>query len=112
MKPMNAPRALCALAAALAVAGLAACDRGEGRLGQANPPDASAVTVDKPAAAPTGDPPGTTPVDKGTTSISKKSETTSMPHEGDGHSYSSVAKDNPQKSGGVDAQQTKERTQQ
>ncbi len=111
MKSVNAPRVLAAVAAAFAMAGLAACDRGE-RLGQANAPDASAVTVNKPAAAPTGDPPGTTPVDKGTTTISKGSETTNMPHEGDNHSYSSVATDNPQKPGAVDAQQTQERTRQ
>ncbi len=110
MKTVNASRARCAIAAIAAAAGLAACDRGD-RLGQSNAPDPSAVTVDKQAAAPTGDPPGTTPVDKNTTTISKQSETTSMPHEGDNHAYSSVATDTPQKPGKVDAQETNERTQ-
>jgi hypothetical protein len=71
--------------------------------------DASARTIDVAPAAPTGDPPGTTPVAPGTSDISKQAEQTG-PREGDNHSYSSVAPNNPQKAQNVDAQQTQDRT--
>ena len=45
-----------------------------------------------------------------TTTITKDEETTKKPQEGDNHSYSSVAVDNPQKGDGKkDAQQAPER---
>jgi len=46
--------------AALALAGLAACDRQSE--GHSAAPDPSTQVIGVPAAAPTGDPPGTTPV--------------------------------------------------
>lgn len=112
MKNVNAARACAAIASALALVTLAACDRGGERLGQGNKPDPSADLIGTPPAKPTGDPPGTTPVDSNTTTISKQSEVNTMPHEGDNHSYSSVAVDNPQKPSKTDAQQAPERTQQ
>ena len=52
-------------------------------------------------AAPTGDPPGTTPVAPNTTEISKAEETTQKPQEGDNHSYSTTAPVTPQKADGI-----------
>jgi hypothetical protein len=92
-------------AALLLAAGLAAC--GE-RLSDtrvkapdASKPESSAVVVGQAPAAPTGDPPGTTPVAGNTTEISKTEETTQKPQEGDNHSYSTTAKVTPQKADGV-----------
>lgn len=93
-----------ACAAAVLVAGLAAC--GE-RLSDTSakapkPLDASpsAVVVGQAPAEPSGDPPGTTPVASGTTTISKEVETTAKPQEGDNHSYSTTAPVTPQKADG------------
>lgn len=110
MKNVNVPRACVAVAAALALVTLAACDRGGERLGQSNKPEPSTQVIGTVPANPTGDPPGTTPVDENTTTISKQSEVNTMPHEGDNHSYSSVAADNPQKPGKSDPQTSQERT--
>ena len=105
------------IAITFVLAGAAACDRHRdanvsASSGSAPLPataDASARTIDVVPAPPTGDPPGTTPVATGTSDISKQAEQTG-PREGDNHSYSSVAHDNPQKSHGVDPQQTSGRT--
>lgn len=99
------------------MAGAAACDRHHdanvsASSGSAPLPataDASARTIDVAPAPPTGDPPGTTPVAPGTSDISKQAEQTG-PREGDNHSYSSVAPNNPQKAQDVDPQQTNDRT--
>ena len=95
----------------------AACDRNHGAnisgsSGSAPLPataDASARTIDVVPAPPTGDPAGTTAVAPGTSDISKQAEQTG-PREGDNHSYSSVAPNNPQKSHSVDPQETQDRT--
>jgi len=105
------------IAIAFVLAGAAACDRHRdanvsGSSGSAPLPataDASARTVDVAPAPPTGDPPGTTPVASGTSDISKQAEQTG-PREGDNHSYSSVAPNNPQKAQSDDPQQTSDRT--
>lgn len=99
------------------MAGVAACDRHHdanvsASSGSAPLPataDASARTIDVKPAPPTGDPPGTTPVAPGTSDLSKQAEQTG-PREGDNHSYSSVAPNNPQKAQSVDPQETRDRT--
>ena len=105
------------LALTFVIAAAAACDRHHdanvsGSSGAAALPasaDASARTIDVAPAPSTGDPAGTTAVAPGTSDISKQAERTG-PREGDNHSYSSVAPDNPQKAHGVDPQQTQDRT--
>ena len=98
-----------AIAAVLA-AGVAACDKKVGTKSRtALAPDASAQVIGREPAPPTGDPPGTTPVASNTTVISKEEEISKKPQEGDNHSYSSVAVDNPQKAQRKDPQQAPER---
>jgi hypothetical protein len=78
------------LVAALAVAGLAAC--GDHR--DANPipkADPSAVVIGTTPAAPTGDPPGTTPVSANTTEVSAAVESRSMPLPGQPNDHSNLA---------------------
>jgi hypothetical protein len=92
-------------AALLLAAGLAACGEriSDTRVKAPEPSkaDASAVVIGQAPAAPTGDPPGTTPVAGNTTEISKSEESTQKPQEGDNHSYSTTAKVTPQKADGV-----------
>ena len=103
------------IALTFVLAAAAACDRHRdvsGSSGSAPLPataDASARTIDVVPAPPTGDPAGTSPVAPGTSDISKQAEQTG-PREGDNHSYSSVAPNNPQKAQSVDPQQTSDRT--
>lgn len=101
------------LAASFIIAGLGAC--GE-RLADThakkpsdNPPSSSAVLVGVAPAQPSGDPPGTSPVAPNTSDQTKFEEVNKKPQEGDNHSYSSVAPDNPQKAGGQDPQAQPER---
>ena len=86
-----------------------ACSRHGDGVQRSATADPSAVVIGTPAAPPTGDPPGTTPIASNTTIITKKEETEQKPQEGDNHSYSSVAQDNPQKAQGKDPQQTPDR---
>ena len=94
-----------ACAAAVLVAGLAACGERlsdtSAKAPKATDPSPSAVVVGQAPAAPTGDPPGTTPVAPDTTTISKAEETTAKPQEGDNHSYSTTAPVTPQKADGI-----------
>lgn len=109
---MNLVNSRTCIALAITVAaGLAACDR-KASTGTrtALAPDASAQVIGVKPADPTGDPPGTTPVTANTTEVTKAEEIATKPSEGDNHSHSSLAQDNPQKAGGKDAQQTPERT--
>lgn len=96
MKSLN--RATAVLGAALALAGLAACDRGGGSPPAATP-DPSAQTINVPAAAPTGDTPGTTPVTGNESDLTKGESRSQMPLEGQNHNYSSVAPHQSQKAG-------------
>jgi hypothetical protein len=104
-------RTCIAVAFALA-AGLAACDRkANTEVRTALAPDPSTQVIGVKPADPTGDPPGTTPVTANTTVITKQEEIAQKPQEGDNHSHSSLAQDNPQKGDtGKDPQQTPERT--
>jgi hypothetical protein len=104
------------LAATFVVAGLGACGDRFGTTHTSKAPsnaaDPSAVVIGTAPAQPSGDPPGTTPVDSqqtantaqahATSEISKNEETTQKPQEGDNHAYSSLSPVNPQKSGGTD----------
>jgi len=75
----------------------------------AQAPSPSAVVIGTAPAQPSGDPPGTTPVASDTSEVTKPVESKAKPQEGDNHSYSSVAVDNPQKAQGIDPQQAPER---
>lgn len=91
-------RCAAVLAAAVALASLAACDRArEGA--PAATPDASAQTIDVKPAPPTGDTPGTTPVTGKQSNLSEGQKQTQMPLEGQDHNYSSVAPVQSQKAG-------------
>ncbi len=57
----------------------------------------SAMLIGTSPAAPTGDPPGTTPVTAETTQVTKLEETQSKPQEGDNQSRSTLASTTPQK---------------
>src|SRR5258708_34975118 len=50
----------------------------------------SAMLIGTPPAAPTGDPPGTTPVTAESTQVTKPEETQSKPQEGDNPSHSTL----------------------
>jgi hypothetical protein len=93
--------------------GLAACGERladtHAKAPSANPASPAGMLVGTAPAQPSGDPPGTTPVDPNTSDVTKQAETTQKPSEGDDHSHSSVARDNPQKSGGQDPQQQPDR---
>ena len=104
-------RSATVLLAVLAAAGIAACNKARTETRAAAPADASAQVIGVKPADPTGDPPGTTPVANNTTTVTKQEESTQKPSEGDDHSYSSVAVDNPQKGDTQkDAQQSPERS--
>ena len=103
------------IAASLVLAGLTACGERlsdtHAKAAPSTPASSSAVLVGTAPAQPSGDPPGTTPVESQTgnmaggnnsTEVSKVEETQQKPQEGDNHAYSSVAEKNPQKAGGVD----------
>lgn len=95
MKSLN--RATAVAGAALALAGLAACDRGSGP--PAATPDPSAQTIDVKPAPPTGDTPGTTPVAGKQSDLTKSQDRSQMPLEGQDHNYSTVAPQQSQKPG-------------
>ena len=97
-------RAALAAVAALAFGALTACHEHHTTAVATAPAggEPSGHLIGTPPAPPTGDPPGTTPVAANTTEVTKTEETTQKPSEGDNHSYSSVAPNNPQKAGGQD----------
>jgi hypothetical protein len=74
----NPSRVVVALAAALALAGIAACHEHQTSKVAAAPsqPSPAAQLIGTPPAAPTGDPPGTTPVTANTAEVTKTEETT------------------------------------
>jgi hypothetical protein len=112
MENVTLTRRAALLVAAVAFAGLAACERHSDVPPGPSTPDASAQVIGTPPAPPTGDPPGTTPVAPGTTQVTKQEETTQKPQEGDDHSYSTVAPNSPQKADGKDGEQQGERKSQ
>lgn len=84
-----------ACAAAILLAGLAACGEriSDTRSGTPKPVAASpsAVVIGQAPAEPTGDPPGTTPVAGGTTEVTKSVEDKAMPQPGQPNDHSNVA---------------------
>lgn len=89
-------RTAAALGATLALAGLAACDRGN----DATPPAAPHAieqTINVKPAPPTGDPPGTTPVAGDQSDLTRQQSQSKMPLEGQNHNYSTVAPEQSQK---------------
>jgi hypothetical protein len=96
-------RAAAALGAALALLGLAACDRTSHTGATATTPEASTQVIGVKPADPSADPPGTTPVDGPQSDVRKKDETEKMPLEGQPNSHSSESPQASQKSGAVQA---------
>jgi hypothetical protein len=96
-------------AAVLLAAGLAACGERISdtrvKAPAATKPEASAVVIGQAPAEPKpesqAEPPGVTPVAPNTTEISKVTESTKKPQEGDNHSYSTTAPVTPQKADGI-----------
>jgi hypothetical protein len=80
-----------AIVAALALASLAACgehNRDANPLPKADP---SAVVIGTAPAAPSGDPPGTTPVADASRQVSKEAEQAAMPLPGQANDHSNDA---------------------
>lgn len=99
------------VALSFVIAGAVACgERGNGAATSEAPSTASpsAVVIGQPPAEPQGDTPETTPSSASQSQLSKREEVSGMPNEGDSNSYSTLAKDTPQKAEGVDAQQLPE----
>jgi hypothetical protein len=102
-------RAAHTFAALVLAAGLAACGEriSDTRVKAPEPlkPEPSAVVVGQAPAEPKAEsktePPGVTPVAPNTSEISKATESTQKPQEGDNHSYSTTAPVTPQKADGV-----------
>jgi hypothetical protein len=97
MHTVTLPRAT-SIVAALGLLGLAACgdhNRDANPIPKADP---SAVVIGTAPAAPTGDPPGTTPVAASTTEVSKAVEQSAMPLPGQPNDHSNVAPNPSQKS--------------
>jgi hypothetical protein len=94
-------RAALALGAALALTGLAACDRESHTTGTnaSTSPEASTQVIGVKPAEPSGDPAGTTPVDGPQSDVRKKDQSEKMPLEGQPNSHSSVSPDASQKAG-------------
>jgi hypothetical protein len=102
MEISNPTRGLVAAAAIASLAALAACERHHDVTPTPAGADPSAVVIGTAPANPTGaEPPGVTPVASNTKDISKATESTQKPQEGDNHSYSTEAHVTPQKSEGT-----------
>ena len=89
------------IALAFVVAGAAACDsvsHTSSRTPAQPATTGSAQVIGTAPAQPSGDPPGTTPVDGHTTDVTKQEEIKGKPAEGDNHSYSTVSPETKQKS--------------
>jgi hypothetical protein len=97
------------IALAFVIAGVAACHDRISDVSSGTPAATAATpssqVVGTAPAQPSGDPPGTTPVASHTSDVTKAEESNSKPQEGDDHSYSSVAPNNPQKSDGSNPQE-------
>ena len=99
------------LAAAFLVAGAAACDRNKASdARESAAPSPSANVIGTAPAAPTGDPPGTTPVAKEQSELSKHEESTQKPQEGDQNSFMTESQRDAQRAGKGD-EQTQRRQQ-
>ena len=104
------------IALAFVIAGVTAChdkisDVSSGSRA-ASAPTQSAQVIGTAPAQPSGDPPGTTPVDPHTSDVTKQEEIKGKPAEGDNHSYSTVAPETKQKSDGKSSADSNERKSQ
>ena len=84
------------LALMFVVAGLSACgerisNTNTGKAPKAVEASPSTVVIGQAPAAPTGDPPGTTPVAGSTTEVTKSVESNAMPQPGQPNDHSNVA---------------------
>jgi hypothetical protein len=95
------------LALTFVIAGLAGCDRRHEDPLPANASPSAQVIGTAPA-PPTGDPPGTTPVDPDTTVIGKGTETTAMPLPGQPNDHSNLSPAPSQKAGADDGKAKQE----
>ena len=77
---------------------LSACNPRHAEVGPSAAADPSAMVIGVKPADPTGDPPGTTPVDPGTTDVSKNVEQKAMPLPGQPNDHSNEAQQPSQKS--------------
>jgi hypothetical protein len=102
MKFVNSARSAACLAI-LALSGLAACDSHHDVVRQGVAPDPSAVVVGTAPAAPTGDPPGTTAVDPGTTDIAALPQQVPTPLAGQANDHSNLSSVPSQRSGTTQA---------
>ncbi len=103
------------IALAFVVAGAAACDsvsHTSSRTPAQPATTGSAQVIGTAPAQPSGDPPGTTPVDAHTTDVTKQEEIKGKPAEGDNHSYSTVSPSTKQKSDGKSSADSNERKSQ
>ena len=93
------------LALAFVLAGLTACgDRisnTSAKVPPATPASPSTVVIGTAPAQPTGDPPGTTPVDPGTSDVTPVIESKTGPQPGQANDHSNVAPKPSQKSGEI-----------
>ncbi|HEX7606018.1 MAG TPA: hypothetical protein VF348_04860 [Usitatibacter sp.] len=102
MKFVNSPRGA-ALVAVFALSGLAACGQHPNEARQATAADPSAVVIGTVPGPATAEPPGTTPVDSGTTEVSKPQERTAMPMPGQSNDHSNLATGPSQRAGTTEA---------
>jgi hypothetical protein len=96
MKFLNSPRGSALVAVFALVSGLAACEYHDS-VRNAAAPDASTVVIGTAPAAPSGDPPGTTAVDPGTTDTPNPQAPTPLP--GQANDHSNLAKAPSQRAG-------------
>jgi hypothetical protein len=109
MKLVNSPRSA-AWVAVFAMSGLAACDQHHDAVRNAVAADPSAVVIGTAPGAPTGDPPGTTAVDPGTTDVSNAQKQVAMPLPGQANDHSNLAGAPSQRAGMTQANPSPEAT--
>jgi hypothetical protein len=107
MNFMNTPRGT-ALVAAVVVIALAACNPHPDGVRQAAKADPSAIVIGTAPAPPSGDPPGTTAVDPGTTDVSNAQKQVAMPLPGQANDHSTLAGAPSQRAGTSQANSSQE----
>jgi hypothetical protein len=95
---MQVTKAFLGAALAMLVLGSAACTRQADGVQRSAAADPSAVVIGTTPAPATGDPPGTTPVDRDTSDVSKSVEQHAMPLPGQPNDHSNVAPQPSQRS--------------
>jgi hypothetical protein len=92
-------RRAAALFAIAALSGLGACNQRQGEVRHTVAADPSAVVIGKVPGPPVAEPPGTTPVDSGTTEVSKPQEQAAMPLPGQPNDHSNLSAAPSQRAG-------------